>query len=226
MLHLNDRWWDWLFFQWEKELKDEPVYYAVHDTDGRADGFATYQVKHDWPNEIPRLELTVSRMVASTPQAWADVWRYLFDIDLVHTVKAWNRPIDEPLLHLMEEPRRLRFTVQDGLWVRLVDVAAALSARRYAAPGRVIIEVADAFCPWNEGRYAVEAGVEGATARRTDEEPEISCTAADLAATYLGGTSFRRLHRSGRVVEHRDGTLARADAMFAWDPAPWCLVHF
>jgi predicted acetyltransferase len=226
MLMLDDRWWDREYFPWESEQKDEPVYYAVHDADGRVDGFATYVVKHEWPNGIPRLELSVRRMVATTPRGWADVWRYLFDVDLVHTVKAWNRPVDEPLLDLMQEPRRLRFTVQDAMFLRLVDVEAALAARVYAAPGRVVVEVADPFCPWNQGRYLVEAGPDGAAAERTDDEPEISCTVTDLGATYLGGTSWRRLRRSGRVTELREGALARADAMFAWDPAPWCSVHF
>ena len=94
--------------------------------------------------------------MAATPDAYADIWRYLFDVDLVHRVKAWNRPVDEPLSFLMEEPRRLRFRIADGLRVRLVDVPAALEARGFVGDGRVVVEVEDRFCPWNEGRYAIE----------------------------------------------------------------------
>jgi predicted acetyltransferase len=130
--------------------------------------------------------------------------------------------VDEPLLHLVREPRRLRATVRDNLWLRLVDVEPSLSSRRYAAAGRVVVEVRDAFCPWNEGRYALEAGAgELGVAARTTEEPEIVCTVNEVAAAYLGGVSFRQLHRAGRVQERRPGALARADAMFGWDPAPW-----
>ena len=103
-----------LFFEEEKE-KDDPVFFAVHDTDGEADAYATYRVKHEWTDSLPNLELTVRQLVATRPQAYADIWRYLFDIDLVHRVKAWNRPIDEPLFFLMQEPRRLRFRTSDAL---------------------------------------------------------------------------------------------------------------
>jgi len=76
---------------------------------------------------------SVSELIALTPQAYADMWRFVFDIDLVDRVKAWNRPVDEPLLHLMAEPRQLRATIADAVWARLVDVDAALGARGYAA---------------------------------------------------------------------------------------------
>ena len=137
MIAMDDAWWEWLFFEKESE-KDEPTFYAVHETDGEPDAYATYRVKHEWPDSIPKLELTVRQLVAATPDAYADIWRYLFDVDLVHRVKAWNRPVDEPLSFLMEEPRRLRFRIADGLRVRLVDVPAALEARGFVGrrPGR------------------------------------------------------------------------------------------
>jgi predicted acetyltransferase len=218
MVALDDRWWKWLFFEHEK---DEPSFFAVHDTDGVADAFAVYRVKHEWPDSIPGLELTVNRLIATTPPAYADIWRYLFDIDLVQSVNAWNRPVDEPLFLLMQEPRRLRFRTSDGLYIRLVDVPAALEARGYVGEGRLVMDVQDPFCPWNEGRYTLE--VEGGAARctRTEGEPDIACSATDLGATYLGGVTFRQLHRAGRVDELHPGTLARADALFAGDLAPW-----
>ena len=89
------------------------------------------------------------------------------------------------------------------------------------------MEVADPFCPWNEGRYALEVDEDGAAvADPTTDAAEIVCTASDLGATYLGGSSFRQLRRAGRIVERDDGAMARADAMFAWDPDPWCPYEF
>ena len=225
MVAMNDGWWGLLFFEQEKE-KDDPVFFAVHDTDGVADAYATYLVKHDWTDSLPKLELTVRQLVASDPQAYADIWRYLFDIDLVHRVKAWNRPIDEPLFFLMQEPRRLRFRTSDALRVRLVDVPVALVSRGYAGEGRIVVDVEDHFCPWNEGRYALAVTAAGTTCERTGEEPDIACSAADLGATYLGGSSFRQLHRAGRVHEPRPGGLDRADALFTSDPAPWSSFIF
>ncbi len=98
------------------EDKDHPWMYAIHfDDAGEADAYAVYWVKHDWPRSVPSGTITVRECVASTPSGHADIWRFLFDVDLVSTVEAWNRPVDEPLLHLLREPRRLRFSVVDGL---------------------------------------------------------------------------------------------------------------
>ena len=38
---------------------------------------------------------------------------------------AFNRPVDDPLLHLLADPRRLRARVMDSLYLRLVDVPGA-----------------------------------------------------------------------------------------------------
>jgi len=223
MVAVDDRWWEWLFF----EKKDEgPIFYAVHEGDEGIDAFAVYRVKHEWPDSIAKLEVSVHRLMASTPQGWADMWRYVFDIDLVHKVGAWNRPVDDPVLRLMQEPRRLHFSVKDGLYVRLVDVPAALAARGYVGDGRTIFEVHDAFCPWNDGRFSLEVTRGEAICQPTTAEADIACSATDLGASYLGGASFRELHRAGHVDELRPGALAAADAIFASDPAPWCAFVF
>jgi predicted acetyltransferase len=103
-----------------------------------------------------------------------------------------------------------------------VDVAGALGARRYASTGRIVLEVRDDFCPWNDGRYALEA-VAGRSAaiERVRDEPDLTCSVNDVGAAFLGGTTFRQLHRAGRVEERSSGALALADALFGWDPAPW-----
>jgi predicted acetyltransferase len=206
---------------------DLPLFFVLHEGAGGVDGYAIYRVSHDWPGSIPDSVLTVRDLQATTPEAYADLWRYVFDVDLIGHVQAWNRAMDEPLVHLVREPRRLRGTVRDNLWVRLVDVAGALGRRRYSIEGALAIEVRDAFCPWNEGRYAIEVdGAGTAVAGRSDGEPDLVCTASDVGAAYLGGTSFGQLHRAGRVEERSPGALAKADAMFGWDPAPWCPYVF
>ena len=209
------------------EDKDRAWMYAVHlDDSGEADAYAVYWMKHDWPRSVPSGTITVKECVASTPAGYADIWRFLFDVDLVATVEAWNRPADEPLLHLLREPRRLRFSVGDGLWLRLVDVVAALEARRYAADGRVVFDIADPFRPGISGNYelVVEAGA--GRCSRTDATADLAGTINVLGATYLGGTSFRQLWWSGLIDERSSGALERADAMFASTPAPWCVIDF
>lgn len=226
MIEMNERWFEHVTFLPEHERAERPPYYAVHRTGEIEDAYAMYRVKHEWPGGIPSNELELLDLQATTPQTYADMWRYVLDADLVHHVTSWNRPVDEPLLHLLREPRRLRLRVGDALWVRVVDVARALEGRRYPAEGRLVIEVSDRFCPWNEGRYELVGGPDGADCRRTDAEPDLVCTANDLGATYLGGSKFRQLHRAGQVQEEHPGALALADAMFASDPAPWSSFLF
>lgn len=223
MIAMDDRWWEYLFF---KKKDEGSTFYAVHEGKGGVDGFAVYRAKQRWPDSIAKHEVSVVRLVGSTPQGWADMWRYVFDIDLVHRVEAWNRPLDDPVLHLVQEPGRLHFSVKDGLFVRLVDVPTALAARGYAGDGRTVFEVHDPFCPWNDGRYALEVAGGEASCGPTTAEPEITCSVTDLGAVYLGGASFRQLHRAGRASELRPGALAAADSMFASDPAPWCPFVF
>ena len=134
-----------------------PQMFVLHEGTDGVDGFAVYRVKHDWPEGYPRNVLTVRDLQATTPGAYADLWRYVFEVDLVERVVAWSRPVDEPLVHLVQEPRRLGATLRDNLWVRPVDVAGALGARSYSTDARIVLEVMDPFCPWNEGRYLLEA---------------------------------------------------------------------
>jgi predicted acetyltransferase len=111
----------------------------------------------------------------------------------------------------------MRLAFGDGVWVRLVDVEAALAARTYRAGEPVVLEVRDAFCPWNEGRYRV-----GGRAARTDAEPDLHLDVSALGSVYLGGFTFAQLACALRVEEAQPGGVARADELFRTDRAPWC----
>ncbi|HZP89477.1 MAG TPA: GNAT family N-acetyltransferase [Actinomycetota bacterium] len=226
-VRLDARWFEYRFDETHHHGAEEPprFFFAAHESAGGLDAYAVYRIRHEWPRGLPRYELILEDLQALTPEAYARMWRYVLDVDLVGRVRSWNRPVDEPLLRLLAEPRRLGLTVRDGLWVRLVDLRAALEARTYAGEGAVTFEVHDPFCPWNEGRHLLEAGPEGASCR-AGGAPDVVCTATELGAAYLGGVSFRALHRAGLVHEERRGALARADALFGWDPAPWCPFVF
>jgi predicted acetyltransferase len=102
-----------------------------------------------------------------------------------------------------------------GVWGRRVDVGAALAARSYAGEGDVVFEVTDAFCPWNEGRWALDGS-------RTAAQPDLRLSVEELACVYLGGFTFAELVRAGRVEEVTPGAVARADALFRTDLKPWC----
>jgi predicted acetyltransferase len=124
---------------------------------------------------------------------------------------------------LLADPRRLKQTFNDASWIRVVDVPAALSARTYSADDGLVIQVRDPFLDWNDGKVLLEGGPEGAQCTQTDREPDITLSAADLGAAYLGGVKFQTMSHAGRVEENTPGALRRADAMFATDLMPWCI---
>lgn len=218
---------------WEAHLHDLPrwrdgasaYFHAVYEVDGRADGYVMYRVKQDWTSGVPPT-LRVAELVAVTDAAHAALWRFVLDIDLIGHIEAAGRPPDDAVAWMLTDSRRLERRVYDGMWLRIVDVAAALSARGYSQPGSVVLQVEDKFLPANGGRFALAAGPGGAECNPTRRKPDVTLSASDLAAIYLGGVSVGTLARAGRVREEKAGGLARADAMFATDRAPWCVVDF
>jgi predicted acetyltransferase len=171
--------------------------------------------------------LVIEDLVAVTDEARRALWSYCLGFGQAVLVTAPNVPIDEPVGWMLADPRRLRVTrVRDFLWLRLLDVASALGARRYAAPGAVVLEVADATCEDNAGRYRLDAQDADATCERTGASPDLALGVDDLAAAYLGGVAFRTLARAGRVTEFTLGAVARTDLMFASRPAPWTVTDW
>ncbi|MFP5377425.1 MAG: GNAT family N-acetyltransferase [Acidimicrobiia bacterium] len=222
-------WWDGTFRDPEGDRRGaSPLFYAVHESSaGEADGYAAYRVRHTWEHGLPDGRVLASEVVGLTPEAEAALWRFLLSLDLVSVVEADLRPVDDPLRWMLADPRRLRVTMaSDMLWARLLDVAAALAARRYRVPGTLVIDVADAFRPDAAGRYRLDGGPDGAECRRTTDDADLSLTAEELGALYLGGTAASTLAAAGRVVEHRPGALAEADAFLGGSPLPFCRTHF
>ena len=182
------------------------------------DGYALYAVRPDRDEDGPAGEVTIRELVAATPAARALLWDFLLDQDLTRTITWSLAPADEPLWLMLTDPDAVRLVVQASLWVRIVDVSAALSARGYTADPDVVLDLSDAFCPWNAGRYRLAGG----RCEPTDAEPDLALDASALGAAYLGGTLLAELAQAGRVTELRPGALARASAAFRGDVAPWC----
>jgi predicted acetyltransferase len=186
------------------------------------DGYALYAVKPGFDEDGPAGEVRIRELVAATPEARATVWSFLLDQDLTRRI-AWElAPVDEPLWLMVTDPPSVRRSLADALWVRLVDVERALSARTYSAEVDVVLEVGDAFCPWNDGRYRLSDGA----CERTDASPDLELDVAALGAAYLGGTTLLELAAAGRVRELRPGSLARTSAAFRGEVAPWCPEMF
>jgi predicted acetyltransferase len=121
----------------------------------------------------------------------------------------------------VRDPRGLGLRLTDGLWLRLVDIDAALQARTYGDAEPVVLEVTDEFCPWNAGRYRI-----GADAGRTKAKADLALDAADLASAYLGGIDVHQLVHAGRAQELRDGAAERASRLFRTTLPPYTPEEF
>ncbi len=189
------------------------------------EGYAIYNAKSAWPDGIPSGAITVRELVATTTSATAALWRYLFGIDLVETITARNRPLDDPLHWMLADPRRLKRTSGDHLWLRILDVPRTLEGRSYTAEGRLVLDVHDPFGPWAEGRFELVAEGGVATCRPTNATPDVTLAAADLAACYLGGASPAVLAQASRI-EGAPEAIQLADTLLASPTAPWCPDDF
>lgn len=217
-LSRSDGWWKLLLADLEHWRRGGgPKFYALLEMDGEPAGYALYRLKSKWEEQAPRGELDVLEAFATSSEATAELWRFLFGIDLVARVKHSRLDPSWSLFLMVTDPRRLHLSISEGLWLRLVDLGAALIGRGFNEAPEVVLEVEDRSLERNAGRWLV-----GAEPGRTDREPDVAIDIADLASAYLGAFTFERLAAAGRATELRPGGLARATALFATPIAPVC----
>ena len=198
---------------WHDVFDDKNRNFYVEYRESDVEGYAIYQIKED--------TVMVRMLMACSDAAYSALLQYCFGVDLIKTIKAWDRPMDDQLFWMLHDARALERKPRDRAWLRLIDVPKALSSRTYAQEGEIVFEVRDRFCPWNEGNYHLVGSPSGATCRPTNNSPDLALSVDDLAVPYLGGFSFTPLARAGRVEERTPGALTRADAMFATQLKPW-----
>lgn len=212
------RHWEYYLADIEAWRKGATVLRAViHEGDHGPDGYALWRTTSEWSVTGPNGEVKVVEVVATTPTAYASLWRFLLTMDLTRTATYRVAGVDEPLLYLVDEPRRLGATFGDALWLRIVDVPAALAARRYATPIDHVIEVVDELIPANSGRWRLVGSRQSATCTPTTDAADLAVDVRALGAAYLGGTRLSSLAAAGLVRELTPGTLATANAAFSWD---------
>jgi predicted acetyltransferase len=187
--------------------------------------------------------LTVRELMAADPAASAALYADLLSRDLIGEFGLPRRPVDDPLLYQLADPRRSRPRLTDGLWVRIIDIAAALTGRKYSSPADVVIEVRDELMPANAGRWRLAVASDGtascvpadagasASASASASAPasasaDVALDITQLGAAYLGGTNLAALAEAGLVTELRPGAVRQLGAAMSWDPAPWCPMVF
>lgn len=198
-----------------------PMRCVLAERDGEPRGYARYAVRPKWDEaDNADGEVVVHQLEALDPAAHGALFRFLLDTDLTSRLVIGARAVDDPWLHMVDDVRRCGVRVLDGVHLRVVDVAGALGARRYASPVDVVMEVDDPFCPWNTGRWRLSGDARGATCVRTEEAADLALGARELATVYLGGTALEALADAGRVRELRPGTLREASQAFLSGVAP------
>ncbi len=195
---------------------------ALHERDGQPTGYALYRIKEDWGDQGSRSELRLQEVMGVDVEAERDVFEFLFGIDLIHRIVRWFGPPQPPLLLQLGQPELLGARLNAGIWLRILDVPAALAGRGYAADGEVVLEVTDEYLPDVAGRWRLSVRDGAASVEPTTDPAELLLEINDLGSLYLGGFSLAELARAGRTREHVAGARARADRMFATDLPPWC----
>jgi len=223
----DERWWRYCTADIKSVRNGATALRAVvHDGPGGVDGYMLWRVKGEWSKTGPNGQVIVRELIANTPEAYRALWRFALSVDLTRSARQRFAAIDEPLQFLVNEPQALGMRLVDGLWLRLLDVPAALAARRYAAPVDVVIEVKDLSIPANAGRFRLVGDQRSAVCTPTDEPADIEATAHALGAAYLGGAPLTAFAAGGDVRELRPDTLARTSVAFGWHRAPSSIEMF
>lgn len=188
------------------------------------DGYVMYRIKEDWADGRPQHTCVLVEFVWCTTEAHRALWQVLLGLDLVATIESSELASDDPVADLLGDARQLRTTsLNDGLWVRLLDVPAALAARRYGCEVDVVLQIVD---PLTDGAdsdrcYLLRGGPDGAECEPVDRAADLRVPIDVLGSAYLGGHRLRRLARSPRVAVASEQALHRLDLAMLADRAPF-----
>ena len=212
------RWW--ASGAGQPPISPAPRYVAVHrDAEGVPDGYASYAIGEGDA-------LTVDETIATDDAVFTALARFVLGHDLVRQVVFKHIPPDSPLRWQLADFRAGQVSNDtDWLWVRLLDVPRALTARGWSMDGELVLDVDDPFLG-EHGRYLLTVRDSKAECVPTDREPDLSLDASDLGSIYLGGTAPSTLVRAGHIQAHRPGAAALADTLFRAERSPHCLHWF
>ncbi|MFN2593448.1 MAG: GNAT family N-acetyltransferase [Actinomycetota bacterium] len=225
MYERTPQWWEFHRLSDPESEREgfSALWHVVWEDDaGELGAYAMYRIKTSWESGFPEGNLQVDEAIGVDANATREIWRYLFGVDLITHVTAYHLPSDHPLRFQLVYPRSLRFVSGEALWLRVIDLPAALQARTYKQDGTVVMESADDFCPWNAGRWRLDVRDGKGHVAQTTDPADLELGIGELGWTYLGETTFAQLAGAGRIRQLSAGAVGTATAMFRWDVAPWC----
>ena len=199
-------------------------FFVVHGE--TPDGYLIYRVRPGTSSFGPRDTALVTELVADGPGPARDLWKYLLNLDLVSSVEAPQRPVDESLIWMLRDPQGLGVVWRTGIWARLLDVPLALACRGYQEDGDLVLQVTDPFIPAAAGRFHLRVRGGVGTCAPTEKDADLRLGVSELSSGYLGQHCYGALSRAGQIEEASPGAALRADRIMGWDPPPWCLDDF
>jgi predicted acetyltransferase len=228
MIDRSEAWWKWTVFydppRWRQGKSASR--FAIHTGPDGVDGYVIYRQKEKWEGFLSTGKISIKELIAATSEAHEGLWRFVTNIDLFPNVHYWNQPVDDELGWRITDPRRVTRRRWDALWLRILDVPAALGGRAYPVEGILRIGVTDPLFPENDGTYEIRGTADGAECHRDgDDGADLFVDIDALGAILLGGRRLWTMARAGRV--HGSArAVRRADSFFTWDAAPWCPTVF
>jgi len=224
MLTRDAAWWKIdVFFDPEKRRNGYSAQrYLLHETNGVPDGYGSYRQKGDWSTGFPNGTVRVREVVTTSASAHTGIWRFLTSIDLFPNIRYWNLPVDDPIRWKVPDHRRIERKRWDALYIRILDVVAALEARTYAVDGVLRLSVEDRFLPQVGGSFELTVTEGVGSCRRIDDAPvDVTIGTSELASLFLGAGSVHSMAEAGLVRGDR-GSVTLLGRMFRGDVAPWC----
>lgn len=220
---------------WSESSHDDPSDRAgasplrcavAYDEADRPDGYVWFRTQPKWEEGTPNGTVHVHEMLGGSPAAARTLLRVVGDLDLMTSTHFWNLDVDSPLLPLTEHTARLRASVVDQLWTRLVRVEDALAARSYGGAIDIVLDLTDTALPRNAGRWRLAADATGGDLSRTRAAPDLSMDVRTLSGAYLGDDTLVRAALAGLVDEHTAGAAAALARAMRGDRAPYCPYMF
>lgn len=189
-------------------------------------GYVAYRLQPHWEHDVPRGTVRVEELVSLHPRATAQLWTFLAATDLAATITVHGRPTDDPLRSMVVDPAQVHVRSGSPVYLRILDVPAALAARRYLVDDSLVLDVTDPLYPQRSGRF--EVVVNGGTAQvaRTNADADLALGIEELGMLYLGGVRPTALRQAGRLEERLPGALARSERLLASDQAPMQCSEF